>query len=275
MKVYISVDMEGISGVVHNEHTSERGYDYELGRTLMLGEANAAVEGALRAGASEIVVSDSHGGNGARNLRIDELHPAADLITGFPRPLGQLAGLVGDFDIVLLVGYHTRSGAAGVLNHTVHGLVVDRLWIDGVEQGEIGINALLAGQAGVPVGLVTGDDLTVAEALDLLPGVETATVKWAINRYSARCLPPERARAVVREAAERAVRRAGEFKPYDPGHPARWEIRFKDTGMAEVALQVPGLQAVSPDRVAFDAADVASGFATFTAAVAVAAGTRA
>src|SRR5690606_41742669 len=116
---------------------------------------------------------------------------------------------------VLLVGYHTRSGAAGVLNHTVHGLVVDRLWIDGVEQGEIGINALLAGQAGVPVGMVTGDDLTVAEALDLLPGVETATVKWAINRYSARCLPPERARAVVREAAERAVRRAGEFKPYD------------------------------------------------------------
>jgi D-amino peptidase len=273
MKVYISVDMEGISGVVHNEHTSERGYDYDLARRLMMGEANAAVEGAVEAGATEVLVSDSHGGNGARNLIIDTLHPAADLVTGFPRPLGQLAGLDSDYVVLLLVGYHTRSNAAGVINHTVHGRAVNRLTIGGRELGEIGINALLAGQVGVPVGLVTGDELTCAEGLDLLPGIETATVKWTVDRYAARCLSPRQAQAAVRTATERAVRKARSLKPFAPKHPATWEIQYKDSGMAEVASQVSGTTMIQDDTIAYEAPDPSTGFKTFTAALAVAAGT--
>ncbi|MEX2355782.1 MAG: M55 family metallopeptidase [Thermaerobacterales bacterium] len=274
MKVYISVDMEGISGVQHNEHTSEQGYDYGLARELMMGEANAAVAGAVAGGATEVLVSDSHGANGARNLLIGDLHPAADLITGFPRPLGQMSGIMAGFDAAMLVGYHTRSGAFGVLNHTVHGLAVSRLWIDGREMGEIGINALLAGQAGVPIGLVTGDDMTVAEARDLLPEVETATVKWAISRYSSRCLAPEKARETVRDAAQRAVERTGSLKPFEPNHPAEWKIRFKDSGMAESALRVPGVKQVADDAITFEASDPTNGFLTFSIAVDAAAATQ-
>jgi D-amino peptidase len=239
----------------------------------MMGEANAAVEGAVSAGATEVLVSDSHGGNGARNLIIADLHPAADLVTGFPRPLGQLAGLDRQYAVLLLVGYHTRSNAAGVINHTVHGRAINRLTIGGRELGEIGINALLAGQIGVPVGLVTGDELTCAEALDLLPGIETATVKWAVDRYAARCLSPRHAQAAVRAAAERAVRGASSFTAFAPRHPATWEIQYKDSGMAEVASQVPGTTMVHDDTIAYEAPDVASGFKTFTAALAVAAST--
>jgi D-amino peptidase len=273
MKVYISVDMEGISGVVHNEHTSERGFDYDLARRLMMGEANAAVEGAVAAGATEVLVSDSHGGNGARNLILSDLHPAADLVSGFPRPLGQMASLDGTFAVLLLVGYHTRSNAAGVINHTVHGRAINRLTIGGREMGEIGINALLAGHVGVPVGLVTGDDLTCEEALDLLPGIETARVKKALDRYAARCLPPRQAQAAIRGAAERAVRRASSFTPFAPRHPAAWEIAFKDSGMAEIASQVPGVTMIRDDAIMYEAPDAVSGFKTFSAALAIAAGT--
>jgi len=273
VKVYISVDMEGVSGVVHNEHTSERGFDYQLARRLMMGETNAAAEGAFAAGATSVLVSDSHGGNGARNLIISDLHPDADLVTGFPRPLGQLAGLDESYAVLLLVGYHTRSNAAGVINHTVHGRAINKLTIGGREMGEIGINALLAGQAGVPVGLVTGDDLTCQEGLDLLPGIETAAVKRAVDRYAAQCLAPKRAQDLVRAASERAVRRAPSLKPFAPGHPAVWEVQYKDTGMAEVANQVPGTTMHAPDAIRFDASDAVTGFRTFSAALAIAAGT--
>ena len=228
MRIYISVDMEGCSGVLFREQTNPMGYDYQTARQLMTAEADAAIRGAFEGGATEVVVSDSHGGNGMRNFVLEALDPRAEVIIGSPRKLGQLEGLTGGFGAVLLVGYHTRHGAAGVLSHTTNGQAVANLWLNEQLVGEIGLNARLAGHFGVPVTLVSGDDLTIAEAKAELPEIEGVVVKRALGRYTARCLHPERARELIRQGATLAVRKAPEAKPFpaprtgrDPWRPRR------------------------------------------------------
>ena len=149
MKVFISVDMEGVAGISDSVHTNPHGYDYQPARRLMTGEANAAVQGALIVGATEIWVSDSQGGNGYRSILGTELDEEAQLITGGPRPFGQLEGIDRFFDALLLVGYHARHGVFGVLNHTTNGLAIEAVHVNGIEVGEIGLNAGLAGHYGV------------------------------------------------------------------------------------------------------------------------------
>lgn len=267
IKVYISVDMEGCAGVVHREQTNPTGYDYELARRLMTEEANAAVAGTFDAGAEEVVVSDSHGGNGMRNLLIERLDRRADLILGSPRPFGQLEGLDGSFGLLLLVGYHTRHGAAGVLSHTTNGQAVANVWLNGQLVGEIGLNALLAGHHGVPVGLVSGDDLTLKEGLDLLPNAVGVQVKTALGRYAARSLHPERARALLRSGAAEAVRRAGEMEPLRLEGPVTCRLQFKETGSAEAAAAAPGAKLVKGDTVELTCPDVAAAYEGYHALV--------
>ena len=155
MNVLISVDMEGISGVVTGDHTSSKHKEYERFRKLMTAEANAAIKGALAGGATRVVVNDSHGGGA--NILIEELNPAAELISGSPKPFGMMQGIGPDVGVVFFVGYHGASGTgAAVLEHTWSGRVVEAR-LNGQMVGETGLNAALAGAYGAPVVLVTGD----------------------------------------------------------------------------------------------------------------------
>ena len=267
MKVYVSVDMEGCAGIVHREQTDPKGFDYELGRTAMAQEANAAVQGAFDAGATEVVVSDSHGGNGMRNMRIADLDPRAQLITGSPRRLGQIDGLDGSFSALLLVGYHTRHGRAGVLSHTTNGQAVANLSVDGRVFGEIGLNARVAASFGVPTMLVTGDDLTTAEAALDCPDAELVTVKWALGRYAARCLHPSLACAAIRRGATAGVGHASRVKPEASSAPVAIRLQFKETGSAESAARQLGASLVDDDTVAFEAATMVEAYAAYSIAV--------
>jgi D-amino peptidase len=270
VNVYVSVDMEGCAGIVHREQTDPKGFDYEVGRRAMAEEANAAAAGAFDAGATRVVVADGHGGNGMRNLRLRDLDPRVELVTGSPRRLGQLEGIDGGFAALLMVGYHTRHGRAGVLSHTTNGQAVADLWVDGRVVGEVGLNALLAGSFGVPTALVTGDDLTCVEAERDCPGCETVTVKWALGRYAARCLHPDAAAAAIRRGAAAAVRAAAHLAPVvTTASPSAVEIRlrFKETGSAASAARMLGAHLVDDDAVAFVAASLADAYAAYSLAV--------
>jgi len=267
MKIYVSADMEGVSGVVHREHTTPVGVDYDLARRLMTAEVNAAVEAAREAGGTEVVVSDSHGGNQFRSILASDIHPEAQLITGGPRLHGQMEGLDGSFAHVVLLGYHVRHGAFGVLDHTTHGQAISRVTVNGQEMGEIGLNAGLAGHFGVPVGAVTGDDRTIAEARTLLPWIHGAVVKWALGRYSARCLAPAKAHAVIKEAVAAAMRDRASLRPFRVTPPVTIHVRFKDSGTAQKVQTVPGVSAVDDVTVAVTGADYPTAFKAYSALV--------
>jgi len=261
MRVFISADIEGISGVVDVSQTSEQGVDYGRARRLMTGEVNAAVEGALAAGATEVVVNDSHGS--MRNILIEELNPEAKLITGAPKPLAMMEGVDGGFDAVFFIGYHSRAGTRGVLNHTISGRTVAGITLNGRVYGECGLNAALAGHFSVPVVLVTGDSSVCEEARSVLPGVRTVAVKEERARIAARCLQPDKARRLIREAAEEALRVAlprGEVRPFIVDKPASYEIRFQNTGMADMAELVPGVRRLDDLTVAFAHDDLVVAF---------------
>lgn len=203
MRVLISVDMEGISGVVSRDHTSPGHAEYQRFRRLMTAEANAAIAGAVAGGATEILVNDSHAG--MDNILIEELDPAASLISGRPKPFGMMQGMGPDVDAVFLVGYHARSGTSGaVLEHTWSGAIVD-VHLNNVAVGELGLNAALAGGYGVPVVLVAGDRAVTEEAQALLGDVVTVVTKVGISRTSAECLHPSVAQERIREAAQQAL----------------------------------------------------------------------
>ncbi len=267
MNVYVSIDMEGCAGIVHREQTNPTGVDYELGRQAMTDEANAAVAGAFDAGATRVVVSDSHGGNGMRNVRPRDLDPRAELVTGSPRRFGQLECIDDGFDALMMVGYHTRHGRSGVLSHTMNGQAVADLWVNDRVVGELGINALLAGSFGVPTVLVTGDDLTVAEGERDCPGCETVTVKWALGRYAARSLHPQVACDAIRRGAAAALHRAGDIAPVTTSAPVEIRLRFKETGSAESAARLPGARLVDDDTIALAAETMADAHVAYSIAV--------
>lgn len=267
MNVYVSVDMEGCAGIVYREQTDPKGFDYELGRRVMAAEANAAIAGAFEAGATRVVVADGHGGNGMRSIRPHDLDPRAELITGSPRRFGQLDGLEEGFDALLMVGYHTRHGRAGVLSHTTNGQAVGDLWVNGRVVGEVGLNARYAGALGVPTLLVTGDDLTCVEAAHDCPGTETVAVKWARGRYAARGLHPDVACAAIRRGAAAGLARRAQVAPVTTTTPVEVRLRFKETGSAESAARVLHTELVDDDTVAFTAADMVEAYVAYNVLV--------
>ena len=267
MRIYVSVDMEGCAGIVHREQTDPKGYDYEIARRLMAAEANAAVAGAFDAGATEVVISDSHGGNGKRNLIPTDLDPRAQLINGVPRRLGQVEGIDDDYAALLMVGYHTRHGRSGVLSHTTNGQAIANLWVNDRVVGEIGLNALTAASFGVPTMLVTGDDRTIAEAERDCPDAERVIVKWALGRYAARSLHPSVACEAIRSGAAEAVRRAPEVSVKPPATPVTVRVQFKESGSAESAARALGCALVDDDIVHFEAASMAEAYAAYSTVV--------
>jgi len=273
MKVYISADIEGITGVVHTAQSAWPGGDYERARKWMAADVNAAIEGALSAGTTDIVVNDAHGD--MRNLIIDDLHPAADLISGAPKDVAMLHRLDSSFDLVFFVGYHTRTGKRdGIINHTYSGAVVSELQLNGNVMGEIGLNAATAGELGVPVGLVTGDSATVEEALDLLGQVETVAVKEGSGRYAALCKHPERAHQEIWKAAESAVARASTFTPFKLVPPIELQLRFPRTPMADACELIPGVQRLDDLAVCYKAASMVEAYKLMQALITLAHASR-
>lgn len=216
MKVYVSVDMEGATGVVHREQLVPGGEDYERSRRLLMGDVNAAVEGAFAGGATEVLVNDAHGT--MRNLLIEDLHERAELISGpwTNKPLVQSECIDSSFGLGLFVGYHSRAGTErGLLAHTWVGRVVHGISCNGRVLGETAINAAVLGCHGVPVGLVTGGADLVEEARGVVPDALAVAVKQPLGPTGARCRTPKATAADIRRAAEAAVRRQrGEGEPF-------------------------------------------------------------
>ncbi|MCY4353762.1 MAG: M55 family metallopeptidase [Truepera sp.] len=243
MKIYISADMEGVSGVVHPEHTGWSGRRHHEARLLMTGDINAAIDGAFAAGASEVVVCDSH--SNGRNVVLEELDPRARLAWGRQnRSLGQVHGIDNSYAALVMVGFHARAGTPGVLNHTINSGVVHQFRLNGEAYGEVDINAALAGVFGVPIAFVSGDDRVVAQSKSRFPAIETVTTMESIGTYSALLHAPKAARVLVRDGVERALGRLADMTVLQLDGPYTLEIDFKDTAMAETASLVPGVEKV-------------------------------
>ncbi|MFO7246224.1 MAG: M55 family metallopeptidase [Bacillota bacterium] len=266
MRIYISADMEGVCGVAAVGHVQPTHAEYQRMRRLMTADVNAAIQGALDAGATDVVVSDGHGP--MTNILIEELHPAARLISGSNRLLGQMEGIddPSGFDAVFFVGYHQREGGGdGVLNHTLIGRLVYEVRLNGEPVDEAAINGALAGAFGVPVALVTGDDAVCADAERRFEGVVTAPVKGALDRVTAVSLSLERARALIQGRAGAAVEavRRGQVQPYRIEGPVTFEVDFKRTACARVCTLFPGVERRGPRTVAVTAGDVVTAFKQF------------
>lgn len=249
MRVYLSIDMEGIAGVVHEDQTNpvdpRCAAEYGRFRRLMTLEANAAIEGALAGGAKRVLVNDAHWS--MRNLLAEELHPGAELLSGGPKEWSMMEGIDAGWDLAGLIGYHAKAGTANaILDHTYTDRILD-VRLNGTSVGEIGLNAALAGVFGVPISVITGDKATGLEARALLGDrVQTIAVKEAISHGAARHLSPETARALIRDSMREVVedaRRNGvaRAKRFVLPAPTTIEVDFARTVYADHAAMAPGL----------------------------------
>jgi D-amino peptidase len=256
MRVYISVDMEGVAGVAHEDQTDptepRHAGEYNRFRKLMTHEANAAIAGAIEAGAKSILVNDSHWL--MRNLLAEDLNPAAELLSGGPKRLSMVEGIDTGFDAAMFIGYHARAGTRNAtIDHTYTSRVYEAR-LNGEPVGELALNAAMAGVHGVAVALVSGDRALAAEARALLgDDVEAVVVKEAVGRFAARSLAPSVACERIRAGAIAALSR--KHSPYTIRAPIRLEVDFALTQMADMAELVPGSVRTGGRSVGYTADD--------------------
>ena len=255
LRVFISADMEGIAGVVNAAQLSAGEFEYEKFRKLMTAEVNAAIEGALAAGATKITVADSHG-NGLSILP-DELNPKARLIRSWPRPLEMMEGVDGGFDAVFFVGYHASINTPNAVRaHTISSKRFYDVRLNGQHASEALLNAAVAGHFGVPVVLVTGDFHIITEAKRTIDAnITGVAVKRSIGYHSADSVSPEAARALIKEGAKAALGRLSAVKPFVVTKPVKLEIAFKSMINAEVLAFLPNVERVDGATIAFTAKD--------------------
>ena len=240
MKVFISADMEGATGVTNMLDVVEGKPGYERFRKMMTGDVNAAVAGAFEGGAKEVLVNDSH--YTMRNVLLEELDPRSSLISGSNKPLCMMQGIDRTFDAVFFVGYHARAGTReAVGNHTLLGREIINVRLNGQLVGETELNAAIAGYYDVPVVMVAGDDKVAREAGAVLGDVETAVVKEGIDRWTAKCYPPQETGRRIREAAENALKRLKDFKPFQIDRQIKLEIEFMSTSEASLPTLFPNV----------------------------------
>ncbi|WP_439682664.1 D-amino peptidase, DppA family [Cupriavidus oxalaticus] len=258
MKILVSTDIEGVAGVFHAEQTRPGNGEYERARAWMTAEANAAVAGAFAGGATEVLVNDSHGG--FRNLLPDQLDPRARLVLGKPRYLGMMAGIEDGADGVLMIGYHGRAQSRGVLAHTINSGAFARVWLNGMELGEAGLYGALAGEAGVPVLMASGDDVLVQETRPLMPWVRFVETKRAGGFGSGTTLSPAAAREAIQAAAADGVRAAAQAQclrldtPLDTPVSAR--LQTLTPAHADLFCQWPTLERLDGVTLGFQADSV-------------------
>ena len=239
-KVFISVDMEGITGVVQPAQLGPEGFEYQRAREWMTGEVNAAISGIREAGPAEIVIADSHG-NG-QSLLIDQLPDDVRIVRGFPRPLEMMQGIDDSFAAAVFIGYHASEWTANaVRGHTISSARLLGIKLNGHEVSEGIYNAALAGQFGVPVAFVSGDRLAVTQLQEAAPAAEGVIVKEPYGYHSALTVTPARGRALILDGVKRAMAKIGSLQPYRLTAPIALEVGFKLTIDAERAAFVPGL----------------------------------
>ena len=239
-KIFISVDMEGISGVVQPAQLGPDGFEYQRAREWMTGEVNAAIAGVRETGPAEIVICDSHG-NGQSPL-IDKVPEDVRIVRGFPRPLEMMQGLDETFTAAMFIGYHASEWTPGaVRGHTISSARLLGVRLNGAEVSEGIYNAALAGHFGVPVAFVSGDRLAVTQVQQVAASAEGAIVKEPYGYHSANTVTPARGQAMIREGAKRAMGKIGSLQPYRVTTPVALEVGFKLTIDAEPAAFVPGL----------------------------------
>lgn len=259
MKLFIVADMEGATGIVHRDQLmAEGGAPFVAGCKLLTGDVNAVIEGAVRQGVGEVLISEGHAG--MRNIVLEDLHPAARLIRGpatfANKPLCQVAGLDESFDLAFFVGFHSRAGTpGGLLSHTWAGAIVHEITLNGKVVGETAINAAICGSYGVAVGLVCGADDLAAEARADLGEVEIGLTKKALGFNIAECWGPQATSQVLRDAAARAIRRHGEgaFAPVRYPSPVVAELETHRRELADKMALVPGLERVGERRLRVEA----------------------
>jgi D-amino peptidase len=258
MRVYISVDLEGINGVCHSSHTQPGEAGYERAVQLMHAETNAVIRGARAGGATDVVVNDSHWD--MRNIRPELLEPGTTVVSGWQKPFSMVSGVGGKnaspelgggaFDVAFFVGYHAMAGhPCGVLSHTYRAQVFFDVKLNGQSVGETGLNAALAGWFGVPVGLITGDDIVCEEATALLGPLKCVTVKKAVSRYSAAFRPQQQVIDELSSAAERVLNDKKYWKMFRTDGPASLMITTIDPAMADAAELLPMVKRVGARTV--------------------------
>lgn len=260
MRVLISADMEGITGVTCPADVKPGAPRWEQARGFMMSDVNAAVRGFFQGGATTVVVNDAHADK--RNLLIDQLDERASAIIGTHKPLGMMQGLE-DTDAVAFIGYHTGAGRQGVLSHTYIGRTILGVSINGEPASEGAMNALLAAEFGVPIILVTGDDLTAESARAWAPGAETVAVKYCVDRYTARCLPPATTARMIAEAAARALPKAS--PPSSPQGPFTWQVNFDAAQAVVASTAIPGVEPAGERGVSFTLPSMLSAIRCFKA----------
>ena len=258
MRVFVAVDMEGTAGLVQWDNDQR-----ELERRLMTEEVNAAARGAFAGGATEVFVGESHGN--MRNLLPELLDPRVGFLSGQPKPMNHMAGVDSSFGLALFVGYHAKAGTLhGVMAHTFAGSIFS-LSFNGVEVGEIGTDAALCGFHGVLVGLVSGDRAACEEAQALLGKVQTVAVKEGMSRSTARCLPVEKAREIIEDAATEVVKRPSDFKPFVVNGPVTVEVVFIDPSYADTLEHLDFVTRLDGRTIRVEGGDFLKAFEWFNA----------
>ncbi|MEW2416004.1 M55 family metallopeptidase [Streptomyces sp. NPDC046866] len=267
MKILVSADMEGATGVTWPADVLPGTPQWERCRSLFTSDVNAAVLGFLDGGADRVLINEAH--STMRNLLLERLDERAEMITGRHKSLSMVEGVQhGDVDGVAFVGYHTGAGSQGVLAHTYLENSITGVWLDGVRASEGLLNARVAAEFGAPVVLVTGDDLTCADAAGYAPEAVTVAVKDHVSRYAAVCRTPARTAADIRAAAKEAAGLAVRRDPVQRG-PHAVEVEFDAEHLAMAATVVPGVERCGERRVAYTSATMYEGIRTFKAVTTV------
>jgi len=254
-KIYISADMEGVVGVVTNEQLGPTGFEYQRFREFMTQEVNAAIEGALAGGATQVVVSDSHG-NG-QNLLIEKLPRDVLLVRSWPRPLMMMQGIDSSFAGAVFIGYHAgTTSMEGVRAHTISSARLADVRLNDRSMSEAGINAAIAGHFNVPIIAISGDDVVVKETTALLGNVEGAVVKWANGFHSATTMMPEASYQLIREKVQKAVGRIKDFKPYKVAAPVKLDVRFKNYRPSELLSYLSIVERIDAHSIRFVGKDM-------------------
>jgi len=254
MKLYLSVDMEGITGLPDYTYVDSTQHNYERARRIMTQETNYVIDAAFNTGCGHVLVNDSH--SKMNNLLVDEIHKEAELITGDVKPLSMMQGIDGSFAGAMFIGYHGRAANFGVMSHSmIH--AVRHFYINDQPLGELGMNAYVAGHFGVPIILVSGDDQACKEAEELIPGVYTVAVKESISRSAVKSLTPQKAGERLQKKVKEALTSADKIEPLNPPDNPVLNIEFNNYGQAEWAHLMPGTEIIpGTTKVSFQAKDI-------------------
>lgn len=263
MKIYLSFDIEGISGIVDNvKDLDTNSPNFRNAMELSTNDVNAAVEGAVVAGATEIVVNDGHGWN-RRNILYEKLHPKASLLRARITTSGlNMAALDESYDAVFFVGWHSRASAPGVLSHCLDSRVFTDWRVNDKSVGEPEIAASLAGTYNIPLILFTGDDASCNEVRNWSPDCELATTKFAIDRFSAICLSKEITYELIKNGAEKAIKRRKEIKPFKFEMPVKIEADIVNDHFSKAIAEIPGVELIAPLTVRYESTDYREAFKT-------------